>query len=425
MRHRAKSLLPALLTAAILSGCSQDGGSTSPRLVPTPSHVATHSPRMAIIDWRTGDFTAPETQARLAKADLVILEPWYFWSSDRNARVLDAIHALNPDVRILAYALAKTSRLIWDHPDSVSRARDPYGDDWFRATRPYWCWTTTGDTVLDWPGQPVIDIRDARCRAAMLAVLHKYRTTSGSPFDGLAWDYFSAPLWIPPAVAANMQGEIDLDGDGVPHAQDADELDGWRAAQDALVREARARFGPDCLEFANGSRTATDSTFVGLLDGMYYEQFPTIGFGQPNQMARALDPLTANNLFAARHWPSARNGGTWPLIANAAPISYQDDQGRMVRLNLGDVNRAVALLTDVVVCYLNPGVVEGNWPDVEIDLGTPLGGVVCAGDTLRREFTRGRVEVVMKSGSFPIPFDYAVWQDGALVQRLACPRHFP
>ena len=96
-----------------------------------------------------------------------------------------------------------------------------------------------------------------------------------------------------------------------------------------------------------------------------------------------------------------------------------------ILLDLGDINRAVALLTDATAVYHSDGRHIYGWPEVDIRLGPALGGVTIDGPIYTREFERGRVTVTMTSGDPPFPFDYEIVQDGQVVQSLQFPSHFP
>ncbi|MHB8079412.1 MAG: alpha-amylase family protein [Candidatus Krumholzibacteriia bacterium] len=379
---------------------------------------------MAIVDYRTGDLDTPEAAARYAQADLVVLESSYLWSRPQNAGFVANVKALNPNARVLGYVLANTAWATWgDEPDS-DPTTNPYGWDWYNATRPYWCYTTTGDTLMNWPHQVVLDILDPACRRAMIDVLLKWRREGSNPVDGFYWDYFSTSLWIAPAAAATLDGEPDLDDDGIGHFEDADERQAFRDAQTALVQETRAAFGDAFIQIFNGGRAAVDSTFAALGDGMFYELFPTVGFWGGPRMALALDPAQPNNLYAARRWPRTRNGGPWLVLSNPTPVSWWDADGQLVQFNLGEINRAVALLTGATACYHEPPALGYGWPAYEPALGLPLGGVVCRGDTLTRDFAGGRVKVIKRNMDSVLPFDFEITETDSVVQALRYPDYY-
>lgn len=424
MPNRRKILLTSIIAMLALAGCGAGDDPATPDPAGQPPQDATRSPRMAIVDFRNGNLDTPEAVARYARAELVVLESSYLWSRPRNAGFVANVKALNPDTRVLGYVLGKTSWTTWgDEPDS-DPATNPYGWDWYQATRPYWCWTTTGDTLMDWPHQVVLNITDPACRLAMIEVLLKWGREGENPVDGFFWDYFASSLWIAPVADATLDGAPDLDGDGIGYFADNDEQQAFRDAQAALVRETRAAFGNGFIQIFNGGRAAVDSSFAALGDGMFYELFPAIGFYGGPKMALALDPARPNNLYAARGWPRTRNGGPWLILSNPAPASWWDSDGQLVPFNLGDLNRVVALLTGATACYHEPPNTQYGWPTYEPSLGLPLGGVVCSGDTITRDFAGGRVKLFMRSGDGPLPFDFEITAGDTVVQALHYPEYF-
>jgi len=417
---RRKVLLASIIALLALAGCGAGDDPAGPALPGQLPQDATPSPRMAIVDYRTGNLDT-EAAERYARAELVVLESTYLWSWPRNTGFVASVKALNPDTRVLGYVLAKNSWTTWgDEPDSDPIA-NPYGWDWYQATRPYWCFTTTGDTLMDWPLQVVLDITNPACRRAMIEVLLKWRREGENPVDGFFWDYFANSLWIAPAVDATVDGEPDLDGDGIGHFEDADERQVFRDAQTALVLETRAAFGNDFIQIFNGGRAAGDSSFAALGDGMFYELFPAVGFWGGPSMALALDPARPNNLYAARGWPRTRNGGPWLILSNPTPVNWLDSDGQLVVFNLGDLNRVVALLTGATACYHEPPYVRYGWPAYEPALGLPLGGVVAHGDTLTRDFSDGRVQLIWRDVDSILPFDFAITERDTVTQALLFP----
>ncbi len=408
-------LLVYLVVAAI--GCSD--GVTDPE---AENVIDSNSPKMAIIDY-SSPFVDPDALRKYAAADLVILESSYLLSNDRHSGFVDEIHAINPRTKVLGYQLAQTCWYSWGEASQETANR--YGYDWYVATRPYWATTTEGDTVTNWPGQAVLDISKPECRAAMIDVIAKYKRSGPNHLDGVMWDYFGSSLWIPPESAAQMEGEPDLDGDGIPHFDDPDEIAALKSAQEFLVNELREELGSDFVQIFNGNRALSDSLFAGLGDGMLYELFPLVGFAGSDKYRKALDIEKPNNLFTACNWPRSRNGGPWLILSNNWQIGFTDPQGDFIQYNLGNLNRAVALLTDATAAYHSDGQIVYGWPDVDLDLGPPLGPAEIDGETYFRRFSRGEISVVLESGAYPMPFDFSITQNGEVVQYLDHPNHFP
>lgn len=416
-----RTLQTIFIVASLYLAAAGCGGDPAAPEAETAAETA--SPLMAIIEYQN-PVNDPDFPAKYAAADLVVFASPLFLGNGQTAGMIDELRALNPRIKVLGYQLAQTSRISAGElgPDSA----DPYSYDWYVATRPYWSFTTAGDTLSNWAGQAVLDILDPACRAAMIDVIARYHREGHNRLDGVMWDYFGTSLWIPPDIAADTEGDPDLDGDGVPHFEDPDEQAALRAAQESLVRELRAEMGESFVQVFNGSRALSDSTFAALGDGMLYEIFPQVGFSSGSDKYRqALLPENPNNLFAAGSWPRTRNGGPWLILSNNWQIGFTNPDGVVVDYNLGNLNRAVALLTGAAAAYHSDGRITYGWPDVEVDLGEPLGPTEIDGDTYHRSFARGEITVVIESGAYPMPFDFEIVQDGEVVQYLDFPDYFP
>jgi len=182
----------------------------------------------------------------------------------------------------------------------------------------------------------------------------------------------------------------------------------------------RAAMGDDFIQIANGVRALQDPEFAAKLDGMFYELFPNVGFGGGDTFKKALDPNWYNNLWTARTWPRTRNGGPWLILSHAKSVgSYREPDGSWTAINSGDLLRAVALLTDAIsIHYDNSGNFTTGYPAVELDLGAPLAPVEIIGDRYIRRFERGRGELLMGDGQYPIPFSYAIPQNGVIIDQF-------
>jgi len=297
--------------------------------------------RIAAYSETLGDLHDPENLKRFTRADILIVQCDQFWGNPLMEGRLELIRAAKPELKIIGYFRSKVAKTFWvDHPDQT------YNYDLYQASLPYWCQTTTGDTLMDWPDAPVFDYTNPAARKAVLDVFVKYQTESSNKFDGVYWDYFNPKLWIAPTVT-NMTGEPDMDGDGIAHWDDEDELAAFNDAQYDWIHEMQAAMGPDFIQVANGYRAMTDSVFVKELDGIFYELFPNVGFGSGDTFRRALDPDRFNNLFAARSWPRTTNGGPWLILSHRQLVgSYRDEGGSWQSIDPGNLLRAVALLTD-------------------------------------------------------------------------------
>lgn len=403
-----------LLSVLLVAGCSSPGDPESGGTTTPEPHDGTL--RIAALDYQVGDLNDPAELARYTRADILIVHPDQFWGTSMLEGRLAPLREAKPDLKIIAYFRSKVVKAHWgDNP----RESHTYIYDLFQAARPYWCETTAGDTLMDWPGAVVFDYTNPDARKAMLDVFVAHQNNSSNKFDGVFWDYFNNWLWIAPAVT-DMEGDPDMDGDGVGHWDDPDELQAFQDAQYDWAREMQAAMGPDFIQIANGYRALTDSLFAAEFDGMFYELFPNVGFSSGETFRRALDPAQFNNLFAAHEWPRKTNGGPWLILSHSKLVgSYQDEDGAWRTIDPGNLLRAVALLTGATSTHYDlTGLPKAGIPAVELNLGRPLGPAVIEGDMYRRHFERGRVELAMGAGQYPIPFSYVVPENGVVVEQF-------
>ena len=379
-----------------------------------------HSPYHIVqfMDTGTEDWLSPTLIERAARADLVIVQNYQVWGHPRyeeGPSFVAAIKAQNSRCKLIGYVSAKTARWEWQHIDSEFARR------WYQETRPFWCWTTTGDTLSDWPGAAVINILDPACRKAMIDLIVEYQRTSNNPMDGVLWDYFNNGLWIPDFV--DVTGEPDMDQDGIPQAEDPDEIAAYKEACVALVTALRDSLGDGFIQVFNGQRAYQDSAFAALSDGIQYELFPTLGFPDDRNLHAAIDPAYPTNLFRVVTWPRTTAGGPYVILENINRAQYVDTEGNPTILNFGDLFRVVSLLVDHT--YTAWGHHNEAWPANDFSLGPPLGPPVIDGIHYSRDFRYGRLEMEITYGFLPKPFDYTIWCNGVMVERLAIPYHYP
>ena len=383
-----------------------------------------HSPRnVAITDWSAINWSLPANWEKFSRADIFLAMAAELWSDQyRNEPVIDRIKAFNPELKVIGYISAKSAQL-----SGASPTANAFWHEWFVRTQPYWVHTTTGDTAQDWPGNVVLNILDPDCRTAMIETVMEFQKNSANKFDGVMWDYFNNALWVYDRIP-NMTGAPDMDGDGIAHLSDPDEMAAYRLAEVALVSAMRDSLGEGFIQIFNGQRAYSDSTFAGLADGVMYELFPTLGFPQPN-MRNALDPAFLHNLYAARGRLRDVNGGPWVVMFNPWINRYNDQNGDITTIQTGNQFRLVAMLMGG---YASWNTQDGStfsysygWTDNDICVGEPIGPPLYDGNFIRRDFQYGRVELEWKTGRYPDPFKYRVWSLGQRVEELAVPLHFP
>ncbi len=423
-----------LLIVTVIGACTSPvSQETSPQSTEVPSGgisdpgtlvgEADKSVPIVVFDSGIGNMSNPELMPSLLNADIFITDPSHFWGRSEYAEKLSLIRAANPKLKVLGFFRTKCVRTDWAELDHEQNA---YNQELYQAARPYFSYTTRGDTLSDWPGVANFNFIDPAARQAMLAIFKKYQDYSGAPLDGVYWDYFGDSLWISPDVH-NVVGEPDMDGDGIPHWSDSDELVAYRAASVAWIHEMRRIYGDEFIQIVNGSRALTDSTFAGLVDGMFYETFPNVGYGGFAKYRDAMDAQVYNNLWAAHNWPRTANGGPWLILSNVLTnVRFTDINGDLRTLDFGDLNRVVALLTDASYVYYDmTGQHHAGCPSVQLSLGEPTASTIIRGNFFSRTFENGYVELEMGTGGGPIPFSFIIIQNGELVQMLNYPIYFP
>ncbi|MCB1151169.1 hypothetical protein KDK88_06445, partial [bacterium] len=377
-----------------------------------------HSPRLpAIHAWPAVDWNDEKRLEEMARTDLlVLLGTQLLGQPGTPDDALDRIRRHNPNIRIVAYMLAKTVHLAWEN------SSNPMSAQIFQDTRPYWSFTTEGDTLMDWTDQVVINLIEPECRQAMVDNYVHWLKTSPNRLDGVFWDYFNNTIWVPAWMP--VDGDPDLDGDGVIMRSDPDEIEAWRNACSAMVTAVQDSMGADFIQIFNGQRAYTDSTFAALGDGMNYELFPDVFFGQFGGVSKALDHDYEYNLYRTAHWPRSTNGGPFVLLENIQKNYYLSSvDGRYHELVNGKILRVVSLMTDTR-CVFNGH--KYGWPHHPISLGEPLGPAQVTANGLRRDFRHGDVELTWRNGgSMPTPFDYVIRVDGVIVEEMRIPYEYP
>lgn len=406
-----------------LLGCTQPAPSEpeppddSPELVDLQDATVAGS-GLAVFDLQTANIDDPEYLDKAARADVVILTATHFWRNGASQDLVDRFKLRNPDVKVIGYVNAHTSWYQWGSasPD------EGYVYDWYHATKPYWAHTTTGDTMTTWPGKPMLRVNLSECRAAMVQVLRSCQQRSGNKLDGVFWDCFNDPLWI--AENADYDGELDLDEDGIGHYDDEDEMAAYRLSQEELVQEVRAAFGGDFIQIFNGNRAPKDSVFAALGDGMLYEHFPDVPFGSGG-MHKAFDLTRFNNVFTAVHWPRSNNGGPYVIYNNEWISHIRMPDGSYLDYPTAEWCRAMALLTGALAAYHDQQSHCYGWPQVELDLGAPLGPPLYYAGRWQRDYERGQITVDPEPETRGLPMEFIIEQDGQAVQSFQYPTVYP
>jgi len=387
-------------------------------------HAPSSPAHIAITDFSLLDLSVPGMVERFARADLVQLRGSSVWTGgvSGSTDVVGRMRAMNPDVKVVGYVSVKATPRF-----RPGDKEDLFWQVWWDRTEPYWLYTTEGDTAQDWYTSVLLNILIPECRQVMVETIVEFQRSSLNQLDGIYWDYFNRALWVPRDLPVN--GDPDMDLDGIGHWDDPDEMAAYRLACEDLVHAVRDSMGEDFIQIFNGQRAYADSTFASLADGLMYELYPTLFFPDPD-MSTSLDPTFDKSLFDASRWVRHTNGGPYLVLANKNQNLFFDTEQELTQISTGNQFRAVALLLDGVYASWNShegtnGIHTFGWPEQDISLGDPLGPVRFEGDFMRRDFRYGRVELEWTDRDFPDPFDYRIWSLGQLVETLAIPVHIP
>jgi len=380
----------------------------------SPSNYAAHN-------WGPFDYEDPATAEKIARADLLTITTRLFWDNGpyEALGIVDRIKSHNPECKVIGYILSEDIRLEW-----VDAQPGSYGRNLYDALLPYWSYTTTGDTLMNWPGMVTLNILDQTCREIIVSTYVDYHNQTSTRFDGVFWDYYALQVWIPSFVTC--EGEADLDLDGIPMPQDPDEVAAYHAAQEDLVTRMRTAMGDGFIQVFNGVRAQVDSTFAAMGDGINYELFPTLMFDEPAEMSHAMNINDPISLWHTSTWPRTTAGGPYVLLENIQRYNYFDDQGVVQKYDSGDFFRVIGLLIDGIWPVWD-SVHEHwwDWPEVMVNLGDPLEPTVINGDVFTRQFTYGDVRMEMGDGEWPNPFSWEITVNSNLVEMLDIPFHYP
>lgn len=383
-------------------------------------HVS-HSPmNYTTLHFGSDDFNNQTLIEELARYDLVGVTADEIWrDAAESARFIERVKAINPDIKIVGYSSVKTVHQGWAHAPAGSYARAMWD-----GLLPYWSYTTTGDTLMDWPGVINVNILDQACRDVFIDTFVAWQQTAANRLDGIYWDYFNNGIWIPDFVSC--EGDPDMDGNGISQYSDPAEIEAYRQACVEMTLGLRSKLGDDFIQIFNGQRAYTDSLFASHADGVIYELFPTLGFQGGQRVRDALDPAVPHSLPNMARWLRDTAGGPYILLENHNQYRYYDHEGEIQDLVTGDHFRVISLLLDGVYPVWNAeGLLDQLWPTAVFDLGEPLGPLTVNGDVYTRSFRYGEIVVEMDNGDWPDPFNYEVRVNGSVVQAFDRPYHFP
>ena len=312
------------------------------------------------------------------------------WSSPRMRAAADTLRSLNPEVRLGEYmsTMAIGQWVI----AAVARGDQGWSREYYDAVIPYLARTNMADPATGLPDTASIFLRNYCINLLLPGAVESVAGFYADHSQGLDWlmlDFMTVPMpdfraSQGPRYVSEQTGDMDLDGDGLGHAQDLDEQSALRTAFMRLLTTLHDR-APQLLLIPNGRLALVDDPVARLVDGVYVEGYAQWFFGGLGNDYRGA-------LFDARRVPSLpsltaaryRNGRGLVLLEDryhqmAAGYSAMCFEGAVEVQRIGDDS-------DSFVLDLTRGL---RW------LGPPLGPAVATGDTLRRPFQNGAVSIVL------------------------------
>jgi hypothetical protein len=310
MHLRFQHLLAILILTA---GCN-----ATPTTSPDESAgltVAPEYPHRGIIHWRPIRDWDSGTIEQAARADMIVFTLKDCMSESGREKI-QTLKALNPNIQVLGYQSLLNVVMLW--PDTAYlRTTVPYELDYYYSVRYDWAYTTTGDTIMTWQKTIFLNpFENGQLKRSLITrtvnLIDRYRSQYGNLVDGVMHDYFLTNVYINPNVADQVNGEFDLDGNGIIIEEDENERALLYQWQLEYARAFRERFGADFIQIGNGKPPQDDPGLAGLLNGIFYEHFP----GNPWR----LSALEGMNQLMDNHqdgYLSKAKGRTWSIVSNA------------------------------------------------------------------------------------------------------------
>ena len=371
-----------VLTVMIILWLSCDNSPSSPGDKVSIASPARY-PEKGVVHWSSFTAWDDELIAEAARSKMVIF-PIQICLSHIGDEVIGKLKSINPEIKILGYSLILSVRELYSDTAFV-RQTTPYELDIYNLSRDRWAMTTTGDTLITWPGiifiNPFTEGQpDTGHVVALVDLIERYRNERKSSLDGILHDYFMYRPYINHALADAVEGEIDLDGNGILIGEDAAERDLFLQWQLDYAQEIRDRFGPDFIQVGNGRVPQENEELSGILNGIYYEFFPNMCWGITDR--DGLQKLLENQ---EEGYLSEAFGRTWSILTNDA-IEY---------------NNYFCLISSMLAgCLYTEFHGKCTFTEWSHDLspGKPVSDLVVEGNpdsvmTFSRNFTRGKARI--------------------------------
>lgn len=313
------------------------------------------------------------------------------WSSPRMQAAADTLRQRNP--RVLLGEYASTMAIGQWVIQAVARGDTGWSRQYYDATMPYLARTNGLDPVTGLPDTASIFLRNYCVNLLLPGAVDAVAGFHASHSVGLDWlmlDFMTIPMpdfraGQGPRYVSEQAGDMDLDQDGVAHAEDMDERTALRSAFIQLLDKIHA-LAPNLKLIPNGQLAMLDDEVARHTDGVYVEGFPQWFFGPGFNFRNAVfQPDYVPSMHSLTR-PRYRNGRGLVLIEDRY---HQMQHGFIAAGFEGAVE--VRRNDDAMDTFIPDGTRDIRW------LGMPTGPAVVVGDTLRRPFENGVLRLVSTS----------------------------
>lgn len=309
--------------------------------------------------------------SEVAKAELIIfsMERCYKPSSQV---ILQSIRAHNSDIKIIGYLGVLNQCELW--PDTTGfYETNPFAIDMWNATKDDFVYTTEGELFYIWPDcmflNPIKgDSVNTDLIDKILNAVEKNLEVFGS-IDGVFHDYLMRNIYVMPTY----EGDLDLDGDGVPWQQDIGEHDLLWDWQLQYVQAFTERFGEGFLQVGNGYLPVVYSEMTRELNGIFYELYPITHYSWTEHEA-LLQVLSQKDVL------KSLDGKIWSVISGAA--------------DRDEYNMLVSMLTSDLYAERVTDGIWSRWYE-ELDAGRAKGELKTYSNGWEREFSKGTVHAIV------------------------------
>jgi hypothetical protein len=318
-----------------------------------------------------------------SEADMIIF-PVACCYSPYALEIIAEIKRLNPHSVILGKHTILGVNPLWPDTNRLRLTR-PYEIDYYETVEDHWSYTTAGDTLMLWSDiiflKPILDGELNRSLITdLLDLMQRYQIEFGNVLDGVVYDYLMQSLYINYTIRDRVEGEPDLDSDGIPFIDDPDEAAHLIEWQREYIIEMRSRFGDDFILVANGPLGQNNADIAGLLNGLFFEAFPNNNRGYTDR-----EGLLRLLRFQEEGYLRKSRGRTWTIVTN----------------NDGGQNNLFCCIASLLAgCFYTElygrSAFEG-WT-LDITAGTPRSEYSMEGDIdgqlwVKRRFSRGEARI--------------------------------